>query len=137
MQVTHEFGLPVRKTTGSCGYDLVTPIDLVLHRGHWNDVSLGLKMDGGDIPEGYFGLIVPRSSTGFKYGLRLKNTIGIIDSSYTMDYIHASLTVDVDKIEFPAGTRILQMILVPYGVIPSEIPPVEERTGGRGSTGER
>ena len=126
---------PRRKTIGSCGYDIYCPCDCVIYHNP-TTLDLGILMEPGDIPEGHFAMLVPRSSTGAKEGLHLRNSIGIIDSSYTMDTIKATLYVDSNtpKIFFK-NSRILQMIIVPYGIIASEIPPSEERTGGYGSTG--
>lgn len=137
MRMTIEGVLPpVRKTKGSCGYDIHCPKDVNLSRFIPVDLDLGIQMEPGDIPEGCFAMIVPRSSTGSRYGLRLRNTVGIIDSSYTMDTIKASLYVDCPEgMVFRKNERILQMIVVPYATIPGEAEPTEERVGGLGSTG--
>lgn len=125
--------LPVRKTKGSCGYDIECPIDLCMTPGTWYNFDTGIQMEEGDIQDGCFAIVLPRSSTGFKYGLRLKNTAGIIDSSYTMDTIKASISV-TEPASFLKGDRILQMIIVPYGIIDGETAPTEKRVGGIGST---
>ena len=127
--------IPVRKTVGSCGYDLHCPIDITLEKYKWKQIDMGLMMEEGDIPYGFVGIIVPRSSTGMRWGLRLKNTIGVIDSDYTMDTIKATLTVDIPEVHIKKNERILQMIVIPFGVIPSEELPISMRTGGVGSTG--
>lgn len=151
--------LPVRKTKGSCGYDIHAPMDMII-TDVARTVDLGVLMEPGDIPEGYCALIVPRSSMGAK-GLHLRNTVGVIDSDYTMDTIKATLycdqhvegILDVDH-DFRTGIRlkgrttsvenvvivkknerILQMIIVPFGIIPNEPEVTEERKGGYGSTG--
>lgn len=137
MKMTIEgVNLPARKTKGSCGYDIYCPKAINLSRFIPVDLDLGIMMEPGDIPEGHFAMIVPRSSLGSKYGLRLRNTIGIIDSDYTMDTIKASLYVDSPEGKgFRKNDRILQMIIVPFATIPGEEEPTEERTGGIGSTG--
>lgn len=129
--------LPVRKTTGSCGYDIYCPFDLNLFNYCFVTIDTGILMEPGDIPDGYCALIVPRSSMGMKYGLRLANSVGVIDSDYTMDTIKASLKIEhpLSHISFKKNERILQMILVPFGVIPDEEEPREARKGGVGSTG--
>lgn len=129
---------PVRKTKGSCGYDISCPEDIQIYNGCWVDIDLGILMEPGDIPEGYCALILPRSSYGVKYKLRLANTCGVIDSDYTMATIKAMITAqsyDHYYIEMAKNERILQMVLVPFGIISSEHPPTEERKGGIGSTG--
>lgn len=129
--------LPVRKTIESAGYDISCPEDVTLYQGIWTRLDLGIQMEKGDIPYGFVGLILPRSSTGMKHGLRMKNTVGVIDSDYTMDTIKATLTIDSPegKVSYKKNDRILQMIIVPMAVIPSEELPIQERTGGVGSTG--
>lgn len=126
---------PQRKTIGSCGYDLYCPKDVILTKEPVT-LDMGVLLQAGDIPDGCFGLLVPRSSIGAKKGVHMRNTIGIIDSSYTMDTIKATLYTDSkDPVELKFNERILQLIIVPYVTMPDEIAPTEERTGGYGSTG--
>lgn len=130
--------LPERKTEGSCGYDIYCPREVTIWPDEWTMMDLGIKMDPGDIPPGYCALIMPRSSMGMRYGLKLSNTVGVIDSDYTMDTIKVSLKIDSEIFKwaiFNKNDRILQMILVPYGIIASERTPTEKREGGVGSTG--
>ena len=129
--------LPIRKTTGSCGYDLYCPKDVTLVPDSWTKLDLGVLMEKGDIPDGYCGLIMPRSSLGMRYGLKLSNTVGVIDSDYTMDTIKAALKIECDRtcVTLEQNERILQMVIVPFGIIPSEQAPTEIRKGGIGSTG--
>ena len=153
---------PVRKTKGSCGYDIYAPKDLVIGNTAIT-IDTGIMMEPGDIPEGYMAMVVPRSSMGAK-GLHLRNTIGIIDADYTMDTIKATLycdqhvsplmgaeTIEVSEdrrirgavsetpyenfISIKKNERILQMVLVPYAIISGEDAPTAERKGGYGSTG--
>lgn len=129
--------MPRRGTKGSCGYDIYLPQDVRLSRWKWTFIDLKVRMEEGDIPSWHFGMVVPRSSSGVKHGLRLRNTVGIIDSDYTMDTIKAMVKTD-DWIPrtYKAGERVLQMIIVPYARIAGEIVPDKVRTGGHGSTGK-
>ena len=132
---------PIRKTKGSCGYDIYCPEDIMLNDEKWKTLDLGILMEPGDIPDGYCALIMPRSSMGMKYGLKLSNTVGVIDSDYTMDTIKASIKTDHGlkygfNLKIEKNTRILQMIIVLFATIPNETVPTEERKGGLGSTGE-
>lgn len=125
---------PIRKTKGSAGYDIHCPYAIDLEPYCWYTIDTGVILDPGDIPEGYVGLIVPRSSMGMKYKMRMANTVGVIDSDYTMDTIKAKVMVE-SPLYLKRNDRILQMILVPFGIISTEETPVEERKGGCGSTG--
>lgn len=125
--------LPRRAKKGDAGYDIFAPKRMVVTR-QWQTFDLGFRFEEGDIPEGYVAIVAPRSSTGSKMGLHLRNTIGIIDSGYR-DNVLATMAVDGDEAVFEEGSRPLQFILVPCGVIKGEIPPEEERAGGYGSSG--
>ena len=92
-----------------------------------------------EFPDGYFGLVFPRSSAGVKRHLQLANTAGVIDSSYRNEILMAiTNTGDTDQI-IHHGERIAQMILLPY--IHYDILEVDELSetvrglGGFGSTG--
>ena len=129
--------LPRRSRRGDAGYDFFMPADLGLRQGWRVTVDTGICMEEGDIPEGYVMLLFPRSGSGSKFGLALANTVGVIDSGYR-DSIKAKLWLndtDISGMDIPQGARFMQGVLVPYGIIPSEIPPEEERSGGLGSTG--
>ena len=130
--------LPMRKTIGACGYDIYAPKDFEIRQNEWVSLDTGILMEKGDIPEGCFAMIDVRSGIGTRNKFRLANTIGIIDSDYTMDTIKATVTAELNKddtLAFKKNDRILQMIIVPFMTIRNEIPPVDERTGGHGSTG--
>lgn len=125
-----------RKTIYSCGYDIELPRDVKLSRWKWTKIDLSVQMKEGEILPGHFGLLVPRSSSGVKYGLRLRNTVGIIDSDYTMDTIKATVkTEHWIPHKFKKGERLFQLIVVCHDLIPNEEKPTEERVGGHGSTG--
>lgn len=76
-----EFIKPYRATQRSAGYDIInnTGHDLVINPGFTIKVSTYLK--SYMLPDEVLSL-VPRSGHGFKYLVRLANTIGIIDSDY-------------------------------------------------------
>ena len=129
--------LPARKRKGDCGYDFSLPEDVIIKRSQRPVIDTGIIMEEGDIPDGYFMMLVPRSSTGFNYGLSLANTCGIIDSGYR-DTIKAKIWLNdpsMEILKLKKGERFMQGVLIPFGIIASEVPPEEERDGGLGSTG--
>ena len=66
-----------------------------------------------EIPEGYVGLVFPRSSIR-KYTLAQCNAVGVIDSSYRGEImVSYKLTSDVEKI-YNIGDKIAQLIILPY-----------------------
>jgi len=94
-----------------------------------------------EIPEGYVGLIFPRSSIR-KYDLILSNCVGVIDSGYRGEIIATFLkTENTRAIEhvYKVGDKIAQLIILPYPkielVVTGELSDTERGARGFGSTG--
>lgn len=67
--------VPVYAKQGDAGMDLTVTGATLLGERQW-EYRFGISME---IPEGYVGLIFPRSSV-YKTGLSLSNCVGVIDS---------------------------------------------------------
>ena len=92
-----------------------------------------------EIPEGYVGLVFPRSSIR-KYQLQLSNSVGVIDSGYR-DTIKATFNKLYRGFTFyNEGDRICQLMIIPYPKIDlvevNELSSSERGLGGHGSTGD-
>ena len=93
-----------------------------------------------EIPEGYVGLIYPRSSIS-KYDLELTNSVGVIDSGYRGEILFKfrETTKDFPNIYVP-GDRVGQLIIVPYPSIELEetdkLSSSDRSDKGFGSTGK-
>ena len=73
--------LPTRATNGSAGYDFYLPCDVHFEAGASAiTIKTGIKCY---INPGWVLMLVPRSGLGFKYGMRLRNTTGIVDADFT------------------------------------------------------
>lgn len=130
--------VPYRATKESAGYDITLPRDYILTAGKWVEIDTGIRFEDSDKCVGtwhFVGMIYPRSSLGFKYGLRFANTTCVIDQDYR-DNIKLMVTVDKDVI-LVKGDRIAQMIFTPYLTLENEKKPTQERCGGIGSTGKK
>lgn len=131
----HEnFKMPVYSTPGSAAFDIHAVESFDIDIGYESDILLGFA---AEVPENHVALLVPRSGLGSKYGMRLKNTCGVIDSDYRGEW-RATLEADSD-ISFEVGDRILQCMIVPvYQVQLQEVEHLsdtERGSGGYGSTG--
>ncbi len=73
------YHLPQRKTISSAGYDFEALYDYVLAPGEEKTFPTGVKVQ---MNEGEVLFCMVRSSMGFKYNVRLKNQVGVIDSDY-------------------------------------------------------
>lgn len=128
--------LPCRATAGSAGYDFVTPAPVTVPAGGTALIPTGIRCEMD--PDRVL-LIFPRSSLGFRHGIGLANTVGVIDSDYARakneGHIMIKLRNDSDRDVFlQAGERFCQGIFLTYGLA-EETQPLADRTGGMGSTG--
>ena len=73
-----------------------------------------------EIPEGFVGLVFPRSSIR-KYELNLSNSVGVIDSGYRGELQATFRKTHGDASEtYNVGDKIFQMIIIPYPQIQFE-----------------
>lgn len=96
-----------------------------------------------EIPEGYVGLLFPRSSNCNK-SLILSNSVGVLDSGYRgeVEFRYKYTSVNETAEEFDAydiGDKVGQLVIIPYPqveLIESEdISQTERGEKGFGSTG--
>jgi len=128
--------LPTRANSTDAGLDLVAAERMVFSDSEaWYETGLAVE-----IPEGFVGLIAPRSSISTT-GLTLANSIGVIDSGY-----RGTIQVRFRRVGGPrynqyylAGDRVAQLLIVPvilaYPVLAEELSESERGEGGFGSTG--
>lgn len=126
---------PRRATKGSAGYDFFSPIDFELQPNETIKIPTGIRCK---IDDGFVLKLFPRSNHGFKYRLRLDNTVGIIDSDYynakNEGHIFVKLTNLGDKpLIVNQGEGFCQGIFEVYFVTYDDHVTVA-RTGGLGST---
>ncbi|MBO5914901.1 MAG: deoxyuridine 5'-triphosphate nucleotidohydrolase [Clostridia bacterium] len=126
--------LPRRATAGSAGYDFIAPYDFVLESGEEIVIDTGIR---AKIAEGWVLVILPRSGSGFKYGVRLANTAGVIDSDYfnadNEGHIKIKLVGGNKTYTVKAGDAFAQGLFLPYGITEDD-DCTDERHGGFGST---
>ena len=91
-----------------------------------------------EIPEGYVGLVFPRSSI-CKKDLFLTNSVGVIDSGYRGEIMAKFKHTDNLPVEYLVGERIAQLIILPHPYIEfestNELSDSERGSGGYGSSG--
>ena len=134
-KIYDDIKLPCRKTRFSAGHDISIPFDITLPPKERLMIPTGIRCQ---METDYVMLIMPRSSLGIKKGLRISNTVPVIDSDYYNANNEGHIFVSVindgrEAIKFKAGDHIIQALFVPYGVADEEN-IIVERTGGIGST---
>ena len=129
--------VPKYAKSGDAGLDLVAT-EIINKEPFQITYGTGLAME---IPEGYVGLVFPRSSIR-KYDLSLTNCVGVIDSGYRGE-IQATFRRYkgvASLIDYEVGDKIAQIIIVPYPQIEfietDELSETERGTGGFGSSGK-
>lgn len=132
--------LPIRKTTGSAGYDFSSPYEFELKAGHSIKIPTGIRCR---MDEGWVLKIYPRSSLGFKYRCQIDNTVPIIDADYfysdNKGHIFIKLTNDSRNnkdMKVSIGDGIVQGIFVEFGITEDDN-ATGIRNGGIGSTGKQ
>lgn len=93
-----------------------------------------------EIPDGYVGLIFPRSSI-FRTDLMLSNSVGVIDSKFRGEIMFKFKINPVNSSAFyDIGDRVGQLIIIPYPQIEfeetEELSSSDRGEGGFGSTGK-
>lgn len=129
--------IPKRATSGSAGYDFVSPINFKLKPGETIKIPTGIRCE---MREGWVLKIYPRSGLGFKYKFRPNNLVGIIDMDYFYSdnegHILMKMSNEGDKIlSVNAGEAFCQGIFLPFGITEDD-ECTGVRNGGFGSTGK-
>ena len=91
--------------------DLACSEDVSMKQGDVRIIPFGINVK---MPEGFEGIIAPRSSTCLKHGILMANSIGIIENEYCgNDDVWGFVAYAVRDTFIPAGTRIAQFRIQP------------------------
>lgn len=92
-----------------------------------------------EIPEGYVGLLFPRSSI-YKHQLQLANSVGVIDSGYRGEIVLKYRIVQPHISRYSFGDRVGQLVIVPVPDVEMvEVEDLEDSDRGKdgfGSSGQ-
>lgn len=132
--------MPVRAHNGDAGLDLTcTNITTALNEA--GQLMIVYHTDlAVEIPEGYVGFLMPRSSI-WKKSIMLTNHVGVIDSSYRGEIIAVfRATTDVVPKVYNQGDRFAQLVIVPIPefepIEAEELSETDRGDDGFGSTGD-
>ena len=121
---------------GDAGMDLVAT-SIISNTTFQVTYGLGIALE---IPEGFVGLVFPRSSIR-NTELMLSNSVGVIDSGYRGE-LQATFNKlnGLDSISYKVGERVCQIVIVPTPVVQvkivDELSETERGEGGFGSSGK-
>lgn len=131
--------IPTKGSEKAAAYDLYACIQdkIIIRPGENAKIGTGLAITP---PEGYCGLILPRSGMATKRGLRPANTPGLCDEDYTGEYIVALYNDSKEDQIISYGDRIAQLYFLPYineeFILVDKLEETKRGDGGFGSTGQ-
>nr|WP_246001557.1 dUTP diphosphatase [Allorhizocola rhizosphaerae] len=137
LQLDPDLPLPSYAHPGDAGADLYAAEDAVIPPGERRLVRTGVAIA---LPDGFVGLVHPRSGLAAKKGLTLLNAPGTVDSGYRGEILVNLINHDrVSAAKIVRGDRIAQLVVQRverahfHGV--ENLTDSARGTGGHGSTG--
>jgi dUTP pyrophosphatase len=126
--------VPTYAKDGDAGMDLVAT-EIINEEVFQITYGTGLAME---IPQGYVGLIFPRSSI-YNKGCLLTNAVGVLDSGYRGEISAKFEHITINSFGYKVGDKCAQLIVMPYPeielVISEELSESDRGVSGYGSTG--
>lgn len=104
-ELDHNAYSPVRAHDNDAGFDLMCKEDQILEPNKANNIDTGVHVL---IPEGYVGLLCPRSSFNIK---GIGTPIGVVDAGYTGSIRVVLEPFNVTKVF--KGNKIAQLVILP------------------------
>lgn len=136
-RIDRELPIPSAAHIGDAAVDLHSRVEITLQPGERAAVPTGIAVA---IPEGYAGLVLPRSGHARRHGIGVVNGPGLIDSGYRGEVSVLLINHGDVEVKFGRGDRIAQLIIVPVPAIEwNEVDSLDETdrgSGGFGSTGQ-
>lgn len=138
LQLDDGLAPPSRIRGGDAAADLPSRLDVVIEPRSRCLVPTGFAVA---IPEGYCGLVLPRSGLALKHGLTVLNSPGLIDSGYRGELQVILYNTGDEPVALERGQRIAQLLVVAVpdiaSVLVDELPPSGDDRGaaGFGSSG--
>ena len=130
---------PEQAHPGDAGYDVFAAESATIGPGERASVGTGIAVA---IPDGYAGLVLPRSGLAARHGIALVNSPGLIDTGYRGEVRVLLLNTDREEaFVIEVGDRIAQLLVTPVeSAAFAESPALSETARGEagfGSTGVR
>ena len=128
--------IPAHAHPGDGGVDLYAREPARLDAGERAVVPTGIAVA---IPDGFAGLVTPRSGLAARNGISVVNGPGLVDSGYRGEIKVVLVNLSGEPFGIERGDRIAQFVVIPVSVqefIPvDELPDSTRGSGGFGSTG--
>lgn len=137
LPLNEEMPLPSYAHEGDAGLDLCAAESATIEPYERRLVPCGICLE---IPDGYAGLVIPRSGLAIKHGVSIVNAPGLIDSGYRGEIKVVLINLDPKTpFVFDKGDRIAQLMIVRTPLVTVEaaacLEDSERGAGGFGSSG--
>ncbi len=130
IKLKDEAVLPTRAHAGDAGLDLYACEAAHIGPGERWSVGTGIAVE---VPEGYAGLVLPRSGLAREHGIALVNAPGLIDAGYRGEVRVLLLNTDpAETFKVAPGERVAQLVISPIA-LPE---PVEAGALGESARGD-
>lgn len=126
-----------KKHRDDAGYDICCAEDIVIPP-HPKQIAVNTKLFVS-IPRGNVGILKPRSGLSIKFGTNIG--AGVLDPGYTGEVVVLMSTLSDEPVEFHAGDRIAQLLVLVLSDCPATrvnhwaTDTTERGANGFGSTG--
>ena len=121
---------------GDAGCDLRATHEAVIGAGERILVRTGVKLA---MPDGYVGLVHPRSGLAAKHGITVLNAPGTVDAGYRGEIMVTLLNTSAEEFKVEIGDRIAQLLFQKVErarfIAVSELPESSRGETGFGSSG--
>jgi dUTP pyrophosphatase len=129
---------PAYAQPGDAGADLRSAIDTVVPALGRTTIRTGVSIA---LPDGYVGLVHPRSGLSAKHGITVLNAPGTVDAGYRGEIAVTLYNSTNDDFAVSRGDRIAQLVIqaieVAEFISVESLPGSHRGTAGFGSTGTK
>lgn len=131
-----EARFPTYGSRGAACFDLYAATPAAIAVDRTATVKTGLAFE---VPDGHVMLVFSRSGHGYKHGVRLVNSVGVIDSDYRGEVTVGLRNEGRDTFMVNEGDRVAQAMILPIPLVEfvaaDTLSDTERGEGGFGSTG--
>ncbi|MFM7014292.1 MAG: dUTP diphosphatase [Actinomycetota bacterium] len=128
---------PIYANPGDAGCDLRSTEKLTLAPGERRLIGTGISIA---LPNGFVGLIHPRSGLALKHGITILNSPGTIDAGYRGEIKVTLFNSSSEAFEIARGDRIAQLVIQRFErarfIKVESLPDSDRGDGGFGSSGK-
>lgn len=130
--------MPSYAKPGDAGADLRSSVEAIVPAGERLTVPTGVSIA---LPNGYVGLVHPRSGLSAKHGITVLNAPGTVDAGYRGEISVTLFNSSKEDFAIAVGDRIAQLVIqqveVAKFVRVERLPDSPRGVGGFGSTGQK